>query len=80
MTLVHILRFALPVVIVMATLEALVLAVVMRRSYNWRAKAGTSPDATQDEALCELAWQTFNVVRDTVPQTPLASWKRRGRY
>jgi sterol desaturase/sphingolipid hydroxylase (fatty acid hydroxylase superfamily) len=45
MTLVHILRFALPVVIVMATLEALVLAVVMRRSYNWRAYLASLADA-----------------------------------
>jgi len=45
MTLVHILRFALPIVIVMATLEALVLAVVMRRGYNWRAYLASLADA-----------------------------------
>jgi sterol desaturase/sphingolipid hydroxylase (fatty acid hydroxylase superfamily) len=37
MTLVQILQFALPAVIVIATLEALVLAFAMRRRYNWRA-------------------------------------------
>jgi sterol desaturase/sphingolipid hydroxylase (fatty acid hydroxylase superfamily) len=45
MTLVHILRFALPVVIVIATLEAVVLAVVMRQSYNWRAYFASLADA-----------------------------------
>jgi sterol desaturase/sphingolipid hydroxylase (fatty acid hydroxylase superfamily) len=37
MTLVQILQFALPAVIVIATLEALVLAFAMGQSYNWRA-------------------------------------------
>jgi hypothetical protein len=37
MTLVRILTFALPVVIAIATFEGLVLALVMRRNYNWRA-------------------------------------------
>jgi sterol desaturase/sphingolipid hydroxylase (fatty acid hydroxylase superfamily) len=35
--LITILKFALPVVIAIATLEGLFLAVVMRRNYNWRA-------------------------------------------
>src|SRR5579871_6296191 len=45
MTLVQILQFALPVVIVIATLEALVLAVAMRRSYNWRTYFASLADA-----------------------------------
>ena len=42
---VHMLQFALPVVIAIATLEALVLAVVMRKSYNWRAYFASLADA-----------------------------------
>ncbi len=45
MTLLQILRFALPAVIVIATLEALVLAVAMRRAYNWRAYLASLADA-----------------------------------
>lgn len=45
MTLVHILRFALPVVVAIATLEAFVLALVMRRRYNWRAYLASLADA-----------------------------------
>jgi sterol desaturase/sphingolipid hydroxylase (fatty acid hydroxylase superfamily) len=45
MTLAQILQFALPVVIVIATLEALVLAFAMRRSYNWRAWLASLADA-----------------------------------
>jgi sterol desaturase/sphingolipid hydroxylase (fatty acid hydroxylase superfamily) len=45
MTLVQILQFALPAVIVIATLEALVLAFAMRRSYNWRAYFASLADA-----------------------------------
>jgi hypothetical protein len=40
-----ILAFALPVVIVIATLEGLLLAVVMRRNYNWRAYFASLADA-----------------------------------
>src|SRR5580700_2514739 len=39
------LTFALPVVIVIATLEGLVLALVMRRNYNWRAYFASLADA-----------------------------------
>ena len=42
---IRILTFALPVVIVIATLEGLLLAFVMRRSYNWRACFASLPDA-----------------------------------
>jgi sterol desaturase/sphingolipid hydroxylase (fatty acid hydroxylase superfamily) len=43
--LVRILTFALPAVIVIATLEGLVLAFVMRRNYNWRAYLASLADA-----------------------------------
>src|SRR5215831_20780172 len=43
--LIRILTFALPVVIVIATLEGLVLAFVMRRDYNWRAYLASLADA-----------------------------------
>src|SRR5258706_3771126 len=42
---IRILTFALPVVIVIATLEGLLLAVVMRRNYNWRAYFASLADA-----------------------------------
>jgi len=45
MAVARILTFALPVVIVIATLEGLVLAVVMRRNYNWRAYFASLADA-----------------------------------
>jgi sterol desaturase/sphingolipid hydroxylase (fatty acid hydroxylase superfamily) len=46
MTLViRMLSFALPVVIAIATLEAVVLAFVMRRNYNWRAYFASLADA-----------------------------------
>jgi sterol desaturase/sphingolipid hydroxylase (fatty acid hydroxylase superfamily) len=45
MTLVQVLQFALPAVMVIATLEALVLAVAMRRSHNWRAYFASMADA-----------------------------------
>ena len=45
MLLVQVLKFALPAVIVIATLEGIVLAVVMRRSYNWRAYLASLADA-----------------------------------
>jgi sterol desaturase/sphingolipid hydroxylase (fatty acid hydroxylase superfamily) len=40
-----ILAFALPVVIVIATLEGLLLALVMRRNSNWRAYFASLADA-----------------------------------
>ena len=43
--LIHILTFALPVVIAIATLEGLVLALVMKRNYNWRAYFASLADA-----------------------------------
>src|SRR6201994_950713 len=43
--LIQILQFALPAVIVIATLEGLVIAMVMRRSYNWRAYLASLTDA-----------------------------------
>jgi sterol desaturase/sphingolipid hydroxylase (fatty acid hydroxylase superfamily) len=43
--LMRILTFALPVVIAIATLEALILALVMRRNYNWRAYFASLADA-----------------------------------
>ena len=43
--LVQVLQFALPAVIAIATLEGLVLAVVMRRSYNWRGYLASLADA-----------------------------------
>jgi sterol desaturase/sphingolipid hydroxylase (fatty acid hydroxylase superfamily) len=43
--LVQVLQFALPGVIVIATLEGFVLAVVMRRSYDWRAYLASLADA-----------------------------------
>ncbi len=45
MLLVQILEFALPAVILIATLEGVVLAVVMRRNYNWRAYLASLADA-----------------------------------
>jgi len=42
---IRILTFALPVVIVIATLEGLVLALVMKRNYNWRAYFASLADA-----------------------------------
>jgi len=49
--LIQILKFALPAVIAIATLEAIVLAVVMRRSYNWRAYLASLADALGREYL-----------------------------
>jgi sterol desaturase/sphingolipid hydroxylase (fatty acid hydroxylase superfamily) len=43
--LIQILQFALPAVIAIATLEGLVLAVVMRRNYDWRAYLASFADA-----------------------------------
>src|SRR3954452_7190303 len=43
--LVRMLKFALPAVIVIATLEGIVLAAVMRRAYNWRAYLASLADA-----------------------------------
>ena len=43
--LIQVLQFALPAVIVIATLEGIVIAMVMRRSYNWRAYLASLTDA-----------------------------------
>ena len=43
--LIQILQFALPAVIVIATLEGIVIAMVMRRDYNWRAYLASLADA-----------------------------------
>ena len=43
--LIRVLQFSLPGVIVIATLEGIVTAVVMRRSYNWRAYLASLADA-----------------------------------
>jgi sterol desaturase/sphingolipid hydroxylase (fatty acid hydroxylase superfamily) len=43
--LIQVLEFALPAVIAIATLEGLVLAAVLRRSYNWRAYLASLADA-----------------------------------
>ncbi|MGC2083738.1 MAG: sterol desaturase family protein [Bradyrhizobium sp.] len=49
--LIQILKFALPAVIAIATMEAIVLAGVMRRSYNWRAYLASLADALGREYL-----------------------------
>jgi hypothetical protein len=43
--LIQVLQLALPAVIVIATLEGLILALVMRRDYNWRAYLASLADA-----------------------------------
>jgi sterol desaturase/sphingolipid hydroxylase (fatty acid hydroxylase superfamily) len=43
--LIQVLQFALPAVIVIATLEGLVIALVMRRDYDWRAYLASLVDA-----------------------------------
>ena len=45
MTLIQILTWALPAMIVLATAEALVLTFVARRPYNWRSWAASLTDA-----------------------------------
>ena len=49
--LITILRFALPGAIAIATLEALFLAVVMRKNYNWRAYFASLADALGREYI-----------------------------
>ena len=49
--LVNILKFALPGAIAIATLEALFLAVVMRKNYNWRAYFASLADALGREYI-----------------------------
>jgi sterol desaturase/sphingolipid hydroxylase (fatty acid hydroxylase superfamily) len=49
--LVQALKFTLPAEIAIATLEAIVLAVVMRRSYDWRAYLASLADALGREYL-----------------------------
>jgi len=44
-TIVRILTFELPVVVAIATLEGLVLALVAKRNYNWRAYFASLADA-----------------------------------
>jgi sterol desaturase/sphingolipid hydroxylase (fatty acid hydroxylase superfamily) len=51
MTLYTILAWALPAVIVLATLEALVLTFVARRAYNWRSWAASVTDALTRDYL-----------------------------
>ena len=54
MTLFRILQFALPAVAVIATLEALVLAVAMRRDYNWRAYLASLADALGRQYIVQV--------------------------
>src|SRR6185437_4771524 len=49
--LITILKFALPGAIAIATLEALFLAVVMRKNYNWRAYFASLADALGREYI-----------------------------
>ena len=49
--LVNILKFALPGAIAIATLEALFLALVMRKNYNWRAYFASLADALGREYI-----------------------------
>lgn len=68
--LLQVLKFALPALIMIATLEGLVLALVMRREYDWRAYLASLADALGREyfvyaivplslaqPLVELAWK-----------------------
>jgi len=68
--LIQILQFALPAVILIAMLEGLVLALVMRRDYNWRACLASLADAlgrqylvytllplSVAQPLVDLAWK-----------------------
>ena len=48
---VYVLKFALPAVIAIATLEGLFLAMVMRRNYNWRAYFASLADALGREYI-----------------------------
>ncbi len=81
--LIQVLQFALPAVIVIATLEGLVLAVVMRQGYNWRAWLASLADAlgrqylvytllplSIAQPLVDLAW-SYRVF--TVPLNSVSS-------
>ncbi len=50
----HMLAFVLPVAIGVATLEGLVLAVVMRKNYNWRAYFASLADALGREYVLAM--------------------------
>jgi sterol desaturase/sphingolipid hydroxylase (fatty acid hydroxylase superfamily) len=58
--LIHILKFALPGAIAIATLEALFLAFVMRRNYNWRAYFASLADALGREYIV-MAFVTLSL-------------------
>jgi sterol desaturase/sphingolipid hydroxylase (fatty acid hydroxylase superfamily) len=70
--LVHILKFALPGAIAIATLEALFLAFVMRRSYNWRAYFASLADALGREYIV----MTFLTLSLAAPAIGFA-WRHR---
>jgi sterol desaturase/sphingolipid hydroxylase (fatty acid hydroxylase superfamily) len=70
--LVHILQFALPGAIAIATLEALFLALVMRKSYNWRAYFASLADALGREYIV----MTFLTLSITAPAVGFA-WRHR---
>jgi len=84
MTLLTVLTWALPAVIVLATLEGLILTFVARRAYDWRSYAASVTDALVREyvvyaflslslagPLIELAWKHRLT---TVPLGGLASF------
>jgi sterol desaturase/sphingolipid hydroxylase (fatty acid hydroxylase superfamily) len=70
--LVHILQFALPGAIAIATLEALFLALVMQKSYNWRAYFASLADALGREYVV----MTFLTLSITAPAVGFA-WRHR---
>ena len=70
--LVLILQFALPGAIAIATLEALFLALVMRKTYNWRAYFASLADALGREYVV----MTFLTLSITAPAVGFA-WKHR---
>jgi sterol desaturase/sphingolipid hydroxylase (fatty acid hydroxylase superfamily) len=70
--LVLILQFALPGAIAIATLEALFLALVMRKNYNWRAYFASLADALGREYVV----MTFLTLSITAPAVGFA-WKHR---
>jgi TRAP-type C4-dicarboxylate transport system permease large subunit len=70
--LVHILKFALPGAIAIATLEALFLAFIMRRNYNWRAYFASLADALGREYIV----YTFLTLSLAAPAIGFA-WKHR---
>src|ERR1700742_437939 len=70
--LINILQFALPGAIAIATLEALFLALVMRKNYNWRAYFASLADALGREYVV----MTFLTLSITAPAVGFA-WKHR---